>query len=217
MNDYIPKKDSELLLWGTNFTGIVAAYAGKWTIDTGTVTDLQDAMTAYDMNLKIADGPNRNKVNVERKNVSRAVFVSKVRALVNYQLKNPVISDADRLMLGLRIHDKTPSTLPVPTEIPALGIEVHNPRQLSIVFRNADSESKAKPYGVNGAVIVYGLPDTPPAKQSDLPRNVLATRTPHILEFEETERGRTVYIAICWQNEKGQKGPWSDMEQAIVP
>jgi hypothetical protein len=28
-------------------------------------------------------------------------------------------------------------------------------------------------------------------------------RTPHILEFTEEERGKTVYVAICWQNEKG--------------
>jgi hypothetical protein len=46
---------------------------------------------------------------------------------------------------------------------------------------------------------------------------VLATRTPHILEFTEEERGKTVYVAICWQNEKGEKGPWSEIESAIVP
>jgi hypothetical protein len=41
--------------------------------------------------------------------------------------------------------------------------------------------------------------------------------TPHVLEFTEEERGKTVYVAICWQNEKGQKGPWSEIENAIVP
>jgi hypothetical protein len=55
------------------------------------------------------------------------------------------------------------------------------------------------------------------APSGDLTRSVLATRTPHILEFTEEERGKTVYVAICWQNEKGEKGPWSEMESAIVP
>jgi hypothetical protein len=79
------------------------------------------------------------------------------------------------------------------------------------------SKSNAKPYGVNGAVIVYAVLDAPPADVSALTRSVLATRTPHILEFTEEERGKTVYVAICWQNEKGEKGPWSEIESAIVP
>jgi hypothetical protein len=79
------------------------------------------------------------------------------------------------------------------------------------------SDSKAKPYGVNGAVIIYAVLDAPPADHSALTSSVLATRTPHILEFTEEERGKTVYVAICWQNEKGQKGPWSEIESAIVP
>jgi hypothetical protein len=35
--------------------------------------------------------------------------------------------------------------------------------------------------------------------------------------FIQEERGKTVYVAMCWQNEKGQKGPWSEIESAIVP
>jgi hypothetical protein len=26
------------------------------------------------------------------------------------------------------------------------------------------------------------------------------------------EQGKTVYIALRWQNEKGEKGPWSEIE-----
>jgi hypothetical protein len=78
-------------------------------------------------------------------------------------------------------------------------------------------KSKAKPYGVNGAVIAYAVLDAPPADVSALTRSVPATRTPHVLEFTEEERGKTVYVAICWQNEKGEKGPWSEIESAIVP
>jgi hypothetical protein len=59
--------------------------------------------------------------------------------------------------------------------------------------------------------------DAPPADHNALTRSVLATRTPHTFEFTEEERGKTVYMAACWQNEKGQKGPWSEIVSAIVP
>jgi hypothetical protein len=59
--------------------------------------------------------------------------------------------------------------------------------------------------------------NTPPEDTGDLTHSVLAIRTPHTMEFFEEERGKTVYIAIQWQNEKGEKGPWSEIESVIIP
>ncbi|MDR2597616.1 MAG: hypothetical protein LBC76_09910 [Treponema sp.] len=38
-----------------------------------------------------------------------------------------------------------------------------------------------------------------------------------VLEFDETERGRTVYIALSWQNERGLIGQWSEIQNAVIP
>jgi hypothetical protein len=108
-------------------------------------------------------------------------------------------------------------TIPVPKSLPELDIDVVDFRRLKVIFHDMGSDSKAKPYGVNGAVIVYAVLNAPPADVNALAHSVLATRTPHILEFTEEERGKTVYIAICWQNEKGERGPWSEIGSAIVP
>jgi hypothetical protein len=35
--------------------------------------------------------------------------------------------------------------------------------------------------------------------------------------YSETERGKPVYYAGRWQNEKGEKGPWGDIVSAIIP
>jgi hypothetical protein len=105
----------------------------------------------------------------------------------------------------------------VPKTRPELFIEVVDFRRLKVSFQDQGSKSKAKPYSVDGAVIICAVLDAPPADHSALTRSVLATRTPHILEFTEEKRGKTVYIAICWQNEKGQMGPWSEIVSAIVP
>jgi hypothetical protein len=45
----------------------------------------------------------------------------------------------------------------------------------------------------------------------------LRTRTPHVLEFTEPQRGQTVYLALRWQNEKGEKGPWSEIQSTVIP
>jgi hypothetical protein len=56
-----------------------------------------------------------------------------------------------------------------------------------------------------------------PSGIAELTNSVLATRTPHILEFTELDRGKTVYIAMRWQNKKGHKGPPSEIQSAIIP
>jgi hypothetical protein len=215
--DYIPNKDSELVSWSANFIAGVAANASTWSIPSNEVNSLQAANNAFVALQAQADSPARTSIIVAEKNAARKTLVAKIREMVGFRLKNPVISDVQRIMLGLHVHDTTPTTIPVPTSRPELDIKVVDFRRLKVVFHDMGSKSKAKPYGVNGAVIIYAVLDSPPADINALTRNVLATRTPHILEFTDEERGKTVYIAICWQNEKGQKGPWSEIESAIVP
>jgi hypothetical protein len=45
----------------------------------------------------------------------------------------------------------------------------------------------------------------------------MASKTPHALEFTEEERGKTVYIAATWQNERGIIGNWSEIQSAVIP
>ncbi|MDR1129541.1 MAG: hypothetical protein LBK96_00985 [Prevotellaceae bacterium] len=215
--DYIPKKDSELVSWGANFNSKVAAGASRWGIPSNEVTNLQTAYDAFVVLQRKADSPDSTTVIVAEKNAARDKYVELVRAMAGFRLKNPIITDAERLDMGLHVYDNTKTTVDVPKTRPELFIEVVDFRRLKVSFQDQGSKSKAKPYGVDGAVIVCAVLDTPPADHSALTRSVLATRTPHILEFTEEERGKTVYIAICWQNEKGQMGPWSEIISAIVP
>jgi hypothetical protein len=215
--DYIPKKDSELVAWSANFTTQVAANANAWSIPNTEVTALQTANTAFATLHAKADSPAKTPIVIAEKNTARQVLKEKIRGLVNFRLKNPVITDAQRIALGLHVRDTTRTPVPVPTTHPEFNIDVLDFRRLKVVFHDQESASKARPYGVIGAVIIYAVLDTPPADHSALTRSVLATRTPHIFEFTEEERGKTFYIAISWQNEKGERGPWSEIESVIVP
>ena len=215
--DYIPKKDSELVPWSANFTAQVSANASVWGIPSDEISALQTADAAFATLQKQADSPAKTAIIVAQKNEARKNLVSIIRTLAGFRLKNPVITDAERVAMGLHVHDTTPSNIPAPHTRPELDIDVLDFRRLKVVFHDQGTDSKAKPYGTNGAVIVYAVLDTPPADPGALIHSVLATRTPHILEFTEEERGKTVYVAICWQNERGQKGPWSEIESAIVP
>ncbi|MDR0768561.1 MAG: hypothetical protein LBE71_01440 [Dysgonamonadaceae bacterium] len=215
--DYIPRKDSELIAWSANFTAQIVANAGAWNIPAGEITPLQTANANFATLHAKADSPAKTSIIIAEKNTARKTLIAKIRGLVGFRLKNPVITDAQRIALGLHVRNTTPSPIPAPTTRPELNIDLLDFRRLKVIFHDQDHDRKAKPYGVTGAVIIYAVLDAPPAAHSALTRNVLATRTPYILEFTEEERRKTVYVAICWQNKKGQRGPWSEIESAIVP
>jgi hypothetical protein len=50
-----------------------------------------------------------------------------------------------------------------------------------------------------------------------LGRSTLATRTPFTLTFTEAEKGKRVFIALAWQNEKGERGPFYQIEETFIP
>ena len=214
--DYIPKKDSELVTWSANFTAAVAANAQAWDVPAGEVTALQTAGASFAALYAQTGSPAKNSVIVAEKNAARKTLTAKIRELAGFRLKNPVITGAQRITLGLHVRDITPSRIPAPGSRPELDIDAVDFRRLKIVFHDMNSTSKAKPYGVNGAVIIYSVLGASPAGPGALTRSVPATRTPHILEFTGKER-KTVYAAVCRQNKKGEKGPWSEIKSAIVP
>jgi hypothetical protein len=96
--------------------------------------------------------------------------------------------------------------------IKPLGILV-----LSVTFRNRDTGSSVKPYYLNGAVICYGVSDTPVVDRETLPYARLATRSPFKPAFDPCRHGRTVCPAARRQNRRGEVGPWSEIIPAIVP
>ncbi|MDR1644755.1 MAG: hypothetical protein LBS05_02865 [Tannerellaceae bacterium] len=215
--DYLPYSDKDLSYWVTNFYTKIEVKAQAWAIPTAEVEAVGSAFSQFANFLAEAESPDRTPVIVAKKNAARKTLTGLIRTMVRFRLNNPILTDADRIDLGLHVRDTTYTPVPVPETRPELDIKVLDVRRLKVAFRDQENEEKGRPYGVNGAVIVYAVLDEPPADVTALGRSVLATRTPHTLEFAEGDRGKTVYLAICWQNNKGERGPWSEIESAIVP
>ncbi|MDR2177201.1 MAG: hypothetical protein LBP20_04060, partial [Treponema sp.] len=73
-----------------------------------------------------------------------------------------------------------------------------------------------RPPRYNGAVARYKVGGPPPATHKELTSSRLLTRPREILTFEDTDLGRTLYIALYWQNEKGRLGPPSPIQSHVI-
>lgn len=214
---YLPRKDSELVTWAENFVLRLAAFAAAWGIPMDEVDRVRMAFDAYRELYRQTKSPDRTSVIVAQKNEARETLTGLIRGMVEFRLKNPIITDDQLISLGLHVKDKTLTPVPPPDKSPKVNLRVVANRCIEVMFQDQDTTSKAKPTGWPGVVVAYAILSTPPANQDELTHTVLATRTPYILEFKEEDRGKIVYIALRWQNTKGQVGPWSELMSTIVP
>ncbi|MDR2729907.1 MAG: hypothetical protein LBB81_03300 [Treponema sp.] len=217
MSDFIPAKESVLITWADNFVTWIGEYAGDLDIPAAEVNKLKIAVNFFKSTHEQARSPDRTPVIIATKDGAKRDMVAKIRAMVRFRLQNPAVTDAMRIQLGLRARDTIMTTIPVPTTRPEFSFVVRDLRRVLVRFQDQGSDTRARPYGINGAVISYDVLDVPPADPEHLTRTTLATRTPYTLEFAEEERGRTLYAALQWQNEKGERGPWSEIQNTVIP
>jgi len=144
-------------------------------------------------------------------------LVRNMRFLHSRKFFSPPMEDADYVRLGLRPPDRIRTEHTTVNELVEFEIRLRGIRELEVNFWIKGADHRAKPSGYDGAVLVWDILDSPPERPTDLAEHTMASRTPHIIEFDETDRGKTVYIALCWQNERGIRGPWSEMQTAVVP
>ncbi|MDR1864621.1 MAG: hypothetical protein LBR08_03520 [Bacteroidales bacterium] len=151
-------------------------------------------------------------------NDARKHFTPLYRKLYRVFLRdNPMVSDIDLLAMGLPRRSGNQVPTPMPSKRPEANINSSTPRQLTVNFRNEGSSTSVKPHGVHGVEMRWAVLPNPPASTKELVNSTFDTRSPFILKFTEEERGKTVYLALRWENIRGEKGSFSKILNAIVP
>jgi hypothetical protein len=218
--DFIPKPDAAFDTWQSNLMVKVAPKAPAWNIPTDAVAALQALKSRWTTAYAAYENPaTRNPLIIQEKRNAREAYEAGLRKFVkSYLAFNPAITDNDRKELGLTVPKNSRTPAPVATTYPDYDIDSGTIRRLTIHFYNQGSKkSKAKPAGQHGAEIRWVMSDTPVVDVKDLIHSSFDTRTPFTLEFEGHERGKTVYFCLCWENTRGEKGPWSEILSALVP
>ncbi|MDR2118268.1 MAG: hypothetical protein LBP25_01850, partial [Tannerellaceae bacterium] len=113
--------------------------------------------------------------------------------------------------------ERTPA--PVATEAPAYKLSQLSAHRIQIDYYDGTDETpkRAKPEGQHGVEIRWNFSDTPVTDAEDLTNSVFDTATPAILSFSGHDHGRTLYLALRWENSRGEKGPWSTVTETYVP
>jgi hypothetical protein len=215
--DYLPRPDAEFEQFFGNIAGYVKDNAVRWGhIPQNDIDALEDQFSQW----KAAYGktlvPHIPQLTSEKNRV-RASTERALRLFVNRFLRYEPVTDLDRGKMGIPARDRTRTPHVEVTEVVEFELKLRNIREVLVNFRVKGQSRMAKPAHYDGALIVWDVLDAPPKTIGALTRHTMASRTPHALEFDEKERGRTVYIALSWQNERARIGPWSEIQSAVIP
>ena len=216
--DYVPQNPMKYNAFMDNLTKYVAKNIAKWAvIPMERFQELLDAFIAFQkVYLPLAAHP-INKAQREQVRQAQAKCTAKLRPFVNQFLKFPPVTDADRLEMGIPNRDNIRTLHIEVTALVEFEIRLRGIRELLINFWVKGASNRAKPVNHDGAAIVWGILDAPPTDIHELHCHALATRTPHTLNFTEAQRGKTVYVALTWRNNRGNIGKWSEIQSAIIP
>jgi hypothetical protein len=192
-----------------------ASPQGKW-LDNTLAPALDTLNTAYKAWENSAE---RTQMDTKALSDAEAVFKPLYRQFYNGFLReNPLVTDVDLVAMAFPPRGsggRKPAPDPVTT--PIGEVKTPSPGVVEVHFRDAGSESRRKPAGVHGAEIRWMISDQPPARWDELIHSEFDTNSPLSLAFEKDQRGKTVYFALRWENTRGVKGPWSEMQSAIIP
>jgi hypothetical protein len=217
-HDYVPRQDGKLLEWVRNLLSYLVRNGALLGLDPHTWADLEQKILAYSDAYQKAEAPNRGSADVLLKNECRDALKKVVRLYVKEYLEyNHLVTDENRKLMGLPIHDTIPTPAPVSTTAPEAEVKLPSPAVIEVHFKEAGSPNKRKPKGQSGVEVASAILDEKPVDWEELIHSDFATRSPLRLTFKGADRGKTLYFALRWQNTRGEKGPWSEIINAIIP
>ena len=152
------------------------------------------------------------------KDEAKEEMVDAMRDFANSSIRfNKKMTDAQKLVFGIHPMDKTPTHHLPPTSQPDAAVEntpnhfEHKVRALN--HATGDSAKPADAYGVRYAWQVGG---EKPASGEALCKTKFSRKTTHIVTHTEADKGKPAYYAACYENSKGDQGPWSPVVDAII-
>ena len=217
--DWIPRRELEFVefaeKWKTALSDSVKQGAFGWaTADCTAVTDKITAFLSARSTYE-TDDSTRNRL---AKDEAKEEAVDAMRDFANTSVRfNKKMKDEDKLELGIRPADTTPTTHEAPTSQPETDVLgsinnfEHKVRALNRV--TGDTSKPADAYGVRYSWQVGG---EKPLDGAKLTETEFSRRTTLTVAYTEADKAKTAYYATCYENAKGKRGTWSPIVEAVI-
>ena len=239
-SDCLPIKEGEFFVYQKNLISGIEAIAGKIGVETGATPgggggieppferlaarsysfpELKVLQGTFEAKYILATDPaTRTPGVVAAKNVAMKAYKAAIRSFLKEHITyNPTVTEEERINMGAPVHKTGRTPAPVPTTAPEADVRIPAPGIVEIHYRNAESKNIRKPAGVHGCELKWTVSDSMVSSWEQLNHSEFDTHSPLRLSFDGTDRGRRLWFALRWENTRGDKGPWSEIQEAVIP
>ena len=221
MSDYVPTKDSDLVVYGSNFSGRIGADPALYKMTPAEAALIEAAASDYAAKYQIASDPmTRNAGTIINKDNARAALVAILRSYAMLIKENDAVPDDAKAYLGLGRTDTIRSSVAAPTTFPIVQVLAATPRQHELRFVDSgDTLKKGKPAGAIGLQLFCQVsePGVPaPADPLSGRFQSLVTRPTFRMTFTAAEVDKRAHYYARWYTFTGLTGPWSQVASMTV-
>lgn len=172
-------------------------------------------------------GHHRQQIDQHEQALKRSVQVQRglrqrlMSAIAKLQPSRTTAVRSEAKLALFQPNRKSPSTnarcaVPAPLTAPIVHVLAPSLGQHIITFKFSGPRG-SQPAGSSGAEIFMAMGDECPVTDSGFRFAAWATRSPHLIQFNESDAGRMAHYRLRWINAKGETGPWSEVVSAEVP
>jgi hypothetical protein len=216
----IPSKDADFNTAQNIIANTASTNRTQWFLDSPWLdNDLMPQKIKWDEAWATYENPaTRNPSITFAKNEQRKAYEKLLRLLVKNLQSNIHVTPDDLRAMGIAVPSPGKTHAPVADKAPDVDVDTSTIGRLTIhFFEKGSRHKKGKPAGQHGAEIRWTFGEAPPTRWDELIHSEIDTNSPFTLVFENDQRGKTVYFALRWENTRGEKGPWSEIQSAIIP
>jgi len=219
--DYIPHGQAVFFNWQDNYVSVLAADSVGWGIPPADLTALQDLQTIYvaayhtgskEQKLTRTSGHVQAFITAEKN------YVAGIRKFNSQWItRNPLVTDAQKVDLGVTVRDTVPTRIDAVNFAPQLVVDKISGGVHTLRFRNPeDPSSKKMPKGQRIILRTAVGANDIPEDQIQWTGFLTVKRFLYDVHYTEGDKGKTAYYNAYYESNRGERGPWGDVIDAIV-
>jgi len=220
---YIPRQDDDFYTWQGNFVNIVVANAPAWGIPAPSVAALVARRAAYEPLYSIAENKTtRTRVDVLAHRQMRKVYEKEISVFVKAYLFTPLVTNEDRLSMGIPPRDIEPTPRGKIDAIPVVGLTAIGGGDIKTRCRVTTDQTRYSKHPLaDGIEVKYTwVPkgEMPTEKPDDCKNALVSKKAQFIIHCGPGNAGETFYGFFRWVNltRPDNSGQWSNTLKVVI-
>jgi hypothetical protein len=222
MADFIPSADADFDRWFNNICQYInqktKGTKPEWThIPAAEIASINRNLENWNAAWAAYCKPH-TEVETRAKNKARAAGEKDIRLFKHRNIDfRDEVNEMHLIAMGLNVRSDSSETAGTPDIRPEIIVEnTRNRFEHKVKALNPQSRTFRKPPNARGTCFAARVGGERPATGADVGNTKFSQRSTMHYTYSEADKGKPVFYSVCYENAKGEKGPWSPVEEAII-